>query len=302
MKRVASPPTLDGDLEDPAYQGAQEAQDFILLGAKKMASQKTVVKAVWCEDTLYLAAKLYEARMPLLRKLRTKDNDAVWTDDCFEIYIDPGHTRKKAFQLVVNPNGAKQDTSLKKRIDEAGFSDLKLTWRTAVKLHKDHWTVEAAIPLKLLSFQEVVPGTVWGVNFCRSEIPFGEKSFWNNTGEYFLRPERYAVLHFGDAPGNPQAITMDAPAKPEKVSLSGAIAGTDARSAREASLSGKEATLSIPISGKERKYTVDLRLASEDRETRFAVDVRNYHDGLLSCLWPSEERGNRLPILINYCG
>lgn len=307
MKRVSAPPVVDGDISDPAYQGAQEAEDFILMGGRKLATQKTVVKAVWCEDTLYLAVKLHEARMPLLRKLRTKDNDSVWTDDCFEIYIDPGHTRKKAFQLVMNPNGAKQDTSLKRRIDEAGFSDLKLTWKTAVKLHKDYWTLEAAIPLKLLSFQEVVPGTVWGVNFCRSEIPFGEKSYWNNTGEYFLRPERYAVLHFGDAPGNPQTIEMDAkkgelkvqfaPKKPKKVVLSGTIQGTGVESRQEALVTARENTLAIPVSGKERKYTVNIRLASEGKETVFASDVRNYRDGLLSCLWPSEERGNRLPIL-----
>ena len=307
VKKVFSPPIIDGNLDDAAYGNVPEAADFILLGGKRLATQKTAVKAVWCGDTLYIAAKLDEARMPLLRKLRTKDNDSVWSDDCFEIYLDPGHTRKRAFQLVVNPNGAKQDTSLKRRIDEAGFSDLKLSWKTAVKRFADHWTVEAAIPLKLLSFQEVKPGTVWGVNFCRSEIPFGEKSFWNNTGEYFLRPERYAILHFGDAPGNPQSIEADsrqggiritfAPDQPETIILSGKISGSNDATVRKINLSSKKKSALLPVSGKERKYSVDVCLSSPGKVSTFAVDFRNYRDGLLSCLWPSEERNNRLPIL-----
>ena len=306
VKEVSSPPKVDGNIDDAAYRDAPEAADFILLGGRKLAGEKTVVKAVWYKDSIYIAAKLYESRMPLLRRLRTKDNDSVWSDDCFEIYLDPGHTRKKAFQLVVNPNGVKQDTSLKRRIDEAGFSDLKLTWQTAVKLAKDHWTVEARIPLKLITFEEVKKGTVWGVNFCRSEIPSGEKSFWNNTGEYFFRPERYAIMHFGDAPGNPQSISLDsskgtltvafAPEKKENISVSGKIAGSEKVSSESKTLASP-GEITIPVAGKERKYTVLTSISNGENKSSFAVDVRNYQDGLLSTLWPCEERNNRLPIL-----
>ncbi|MBO7329525.1 MAG: hypothetical protein J6W00_12235 [Lentisphaeria bacterium] len=306
--QVDKPPVIDGDLNDAAYRNAPEAADFILIGGKKMASEKTVVKAVWHNDTIYIAAKLYESKMGLLRKLRTKDNDSVWTDDCFEIYFDPGHTRTKAFQLVVNPNGAKDDGSLKRRIDEAGFSDLKLTWQVKTRIAKDHWTVEAAIPLKLLSFQEVKPGTVWGINFCRSEIPGGEKSFWNNTGEYFFKPERYAVLHFGQAPGNLQSLAMDsksgtlklnfAPEKSEKINVEGKVRNENIAAEASGNMSaGKAGSIALSAYSKSRKYTVDVKVSSPASATSFAVDVRNYRDGLLSVLWPSEERGNRLPLL-----
>ena len=308
VRQVDKAPAIDGDLNDAAYRNAPEAADFIRLGGREFAREKTVVKAVRHGDTIYIAAKLYESKMALLRKLRTKDNDSVWTDDCFEIYFDPGHTRKKAFQLVVNPNGAKQDTSLKRRIDEAGFSDLKLTWKVKTRLAKDHWTVEAAIPLKLLSFAEVSDGTVWGINFCRSEIPSGEKSYWNNTGEYFFRPERYALLHFGQAPGNLQSIAMDnangalklefKPEKNETVTLSGTIAKTPVSAPVSANLTaGKSQHVVISAANKARKYTVDIDLKGKNSKTSFAVDVRNYQDGLLSVLWPSEERSNRMPIL-----
>lgn len=306
--QVDKPPVIDGDINDAAYRNAPIAADFIMLGGKKFASQQTEVKAVWHNDTIYIAAKLYESKMGLLRKLRTKDNDSVWTDDCFEIYFDPGHTRTKAFQLVVNPNGAKQDSSLKHRIDEAGFSDLKLSWQVKTRIADDHWTVEAAIPLKLLSFQEVKEGTVWGINFCRSEIPFGEKSFWNNTGEYFFKPERYAVLHFGQAPANLQSVAMDAstgslrlnfaPLKAEKVSVKGKIQSENITAQNEKSLVAvKEQTIAVQAQSKAMKYTVDVEIAASGKTTKFAVDVRNYRDGLLSVLWPSEERGNRLPLL-----
>ena len=306
VRQVAAPPVIDGLLDDAAYRDAPEAADFILLGARAFAGQKTVVKVVWHGDCIYIAAKLYESQMPLLRRQRTQDNDSVWSDDCFEMYFDPGHSRKKAFQLVVNPNGVKQDSSLKRRIDEAGFSDLKLSWDVAVHRAADYWTVEAKIPLKLLTFDEVVPGTVWGVNFCRSEIPSGEKSFWNNTGEYFFKPERYGIMHFGDAPGNPQTISMNsekgelaiefAPLAPVDLTLSGRVSGSENAVVQKVSLTGP-VTLSIPVSSKERKFTVQVDLGADGRHSSFAVDVRNYQDGLLSTLWPSEERNNRLPIL-----
>ncbi len=306
--QVDKPPVIDGDLNDAAYRNAPVAADFIMIGGKKFASQQTEVKAVWHKDTIYIAAKLYESKMGLLRKLRTKDNDSVWTDDCFEMYFDPGHTRTKAFQLVVNPNGAKQDGSLKHRIDEAGFSDLKLSWQVKTRIADNYWTVEAAIPLKLLSFQEVKEGTVWGINFCRSEIPYGEKSFWNNTGEYFFKPERYAVLHFGQVPANLQSVAMDAktgslklnfmPLKAEKVSVKGKIRGENATAQSEKTLvAAKEQGMGIQVQSKAMKYTVDVEIAASGKTAKFAVDVRNYRDGLLSVLWPSEERGNRLPLL-----
>ncbi len=306
--QVDKAPKIDGEINDEAYRNIPEASDFILMGGKGVAGEKTAVKAVWHKDTLYIAAKLYESRMPLLRKLRTRDNDSVWTDDCFEIYFDPGHTRQKAFQLVVNPNGAKQDSSLKRRIDEAGFSDLKLTWQVKTSLKRDHWCVEAAIPLKLLTFDEVKEGTVWGVNFCRSEIPSGEKSYWNNTGEYFFKPERYALLHFGKTPGNLQNVALDsdsgvlklefAPEKREKITLSGMIGKTPVSAPVPAVLeAGKVQMMKLPAQSAARKYTVDVTLSGKDKSTSFAVDVRNYRDGLLSVIWPSEERNNRLPIL-----
>ncbi len=307
VRRVTLPPVIDGRLDDAAYRDAPEAADFILLGGREFAGQKTVVKVVWHGDDIYVAAKLYESQMPLLRCLRTQNNDSVWTDDCFEMYFDPGHSRKKAFQLVVNPNGAKQDTSLLRRIDEAGFSDLQLSWDVAVQRAADYWTVEARIPLKLLTFDDVVPGTVWGVNFCRSEIPSGEKSFWNNTGEYFFRPERYAIMHFGDAPGNPQSIAMDnnngkltiafSPSSPVDLSVSAVVSGNDESLSHQRIRLTAPGEISIAANSNERKFTVMVNIGADGKNSSFAVDVRNYQDGLLSTLWPCEERNNRLPVL-----
>ncbi|MBQ4328501.1 MAG: hypothetical protein IJC27_02120 [Lentisphaeria bacterium] len=305
---VDEAPVIDGDINDAAYRNAPKAADFILLGGKSFASQQTEVKAVWHKDTIYIAAKLYESKMGLLRKLRNKDNDSVWTDDCFEMYFDPGHTRTQAFQLVVNPNGAKQDVSLKRRIDEAGFSDMKLSWQVKTRIADNYWTVEAAIPLKLLSFLEVKEGTVWGMNFCRSEIPYGEKSYWNNTGGYFFKPDRFAVMHFGQAPGNLQSVAMDsqsgtlklnfAPQKTEKISAQGTVRDENiSANASENLTSGKAHSIALKTHSKSRKYTVDVKVASPEKSTTFAVDVRNYRDGLFSVLWPCEDRGNRLPLL-----
>lgn len=279
----------------------------MLLRGSAMASQKTTVRALRHNDDLYVAVELYEDKMQLLRALRAKDGDSVWTDDCFEIYIDPMQGRKKAFQLIVNPNGARQDT-LKSRIDEAGFSELNLSWHAAVKRKADRWCAEIRIPLKLITFENVTDGTAWGINFCRSEIPHDEKSYWNNTGDYFLKPDRYGILVFGDAPGNPQTVCVDtsknqltmrfAPEKAETIEISGRTEGKDSAEIlpKAYSISTEENEISLPIVGSGR-FTTFVNLKSNDKNTAFAIDVKNYKEGLQSCLWPCEERKDRLPIL-----
>ena len=307
VKKAPKAPVLDGELDDDVYSLIPAARDFMLLTGNAMASQQTTVKVLQYGEDLYFAVNLAESKMPFIRALRSKDGDSVWTDDCFELYLDPGQGRKKAFQLIVNPNGAKQD-NLKSRIDEAGFSDLKLTWQTVVKRKGDRWCAEIKIPLKLITFAPVHEGTVWGVNFCRSEIPFNEKSYWNNTGDYFLKPDRYGILYFGEAPGNPQAVSVDAekhqmkirffPKSEEKVELSGHTEGKDGGAIHPQTISLTPGTqeIALPITGS-GKFTAFVNLKSGEKSGSFAIDVKNYKEGLQSCLWPCEERKDRLPIL-----
>jgi len=68
------------------------------------------------------------------------DEDQVVTDDCIELYLDPGRTRRTYVRLVVNPNGAHKVTGHAK-------------WKWACGRETEAWVVEVAAAWSGLSAQ-----------------------------------------------------------------------------------------------------------------------------------------------------
>ncbi|MBQ6472794.1 MAG: carbohydrate binding family 9 domain-containing protein, partial [Victivallales bacterium] len=302
------PPVIDGKLDDAAWHGVSPLTGFICIGGRRFATQQTFVRICRDAENLYLGAELQESQMNLIRRLRTRRNDQIWTDDSFEVFIDPGLTQKKAYHFIVNPNGARQD-DLKARIDEAGFAELRLDWEAATSLQESGWTVELKIPFRLLTFSEITPQSAWGINFCRSEIPLGEKSYWNNTGEYFYAPAKYGVMFFAQVPGGLQAIRMPMgengmrltfmPAQETSVTVSAEIHAGERHETFPAVIHGigpGETTIQFPVQAY-RQYRVLSRVTEGANSAEFSLVARHYAPGLHSALWPPEERDNCLPIL-----
>jgi len=182
--RVDSPITVDGKLDEPAWQ-RPGVSGFIQQDPHegKPASERTEVWVAYDRDKLYVAARLFDkAPGSISRRLCRRDSrvTAKWyrhqsggnysflinllDSDWFEFHVDPYHDHVSGFWFAVNPAGSICDGTLYS--DNRRSSTWDGVWDAAAKIDDKGWTVEMAIPFSQLRFSRRQSST-WGVNFCR---------------------------------------------------------------------------------------------------------------------------------------
>src|SRR5262249_53510417 len=85
--RAAKPITIDGKLDDPAWQCAPWTADFVDIEgpAKPKPRFRTRVKMLWDERYLYIGAELEE---PHVWGTLTKHDSVIFNDNDFEVFLD----------------------------------------------------------------------------------------------------------------------------------------------------------------------------------------------------------------------
>ncbi|HOF88126.1 MAG TPA: sugar-binding protein, partial [Armatimonadota bacterium] len=212
VAKLAGAPKVDGELSDPAWQGAAKLADFVLLGKTTLASQPTEVLIGHDAEHLYLGITCWEARMAgLIAEYGEKDRDcAVFLDDSVEIFLRP--TPALQWHLAINALGARFDA--RGLTAETENASLNLPWTAAVQRKSNRWIVEIAIPFSALVPDPPGPASDWGFNVCRNEKPHGETSTWAPLSAMrFHLPEEFARLRFPHGP----APATDTPIDPHLV-------------------------------------------------------------------------------------
>ena len=307
---LPSPPVIDGRLDDPAWKYAAKLDHFMTIAGKGFAKQQTLVQVGRDAENLYLSAELRENKLPFIRKTKTRKNDMVWTDDCLEIFIDPGLMQKNPHQFTVNALGTRQDNLLRK-IDEAWFPGNRLDWEASAVIGTDAWYVEVKIPWRLLAEHMPEEGSAWGFNVCRNQSPDRELSYWNNTGEFFGRAEGFGILLFSTLKSPLSGITADTGQNRVVCHFAKACSGSVIRmelrqdgktlSSEEKPLpdSDRAVSVSFPVPiEKAGTYLFHTRIREEaGRNVSFDLPLKTYSRGIASSAWPAEERGNVLHLM-----
>lgn len=176
--------TMDGNLQESAWQNASWTTDFVdIEGTKKPLPEfKTQVKMLWNDSTLFIAAKLKE---PQVWATQTNHDDIIFKDNDFEIFIDPDNNAHQYFEIEINALNKIFDLFLPKPYRNGG--DALISWdlsklKTGVQIQgtlnnptdaDEGWTVEMAVPLQELRmgfpFNKPEEGTTWRINFSRVE-------------------------------------------------------------------------------------------------------------------------------------
>lgn len=212
---AATPPVIDGRLDEAAWQAAQVVGNF--RAAWRPAGQRTPptatkVRLLWDWEFLYFAAEMEDAD---LFATETEDDGALWTGDVFELFFKPRSDRPGYYEFEFNPTNAKLDMYLPARAAD-GYKrharDRKFHLETAVGLRgtlnqRDNtdrgWMVEGRIPWS--DFQPTggrpAAGDVWQHAMCRYDYSVGlrDPALSSNaplTQASFHRYEDYAPLTF----------------------------------------------------------------------------------------------------------
>jgi len=170
-RRLASPPTLDGVLNE--WMVPPSADEFRLLGEAGKPTQETQVWIGYDELALYLAFRCLEDKIGELRAVVTEPDDEVWSDDDAAIFLDPGASRGTYYQLEINLLGTVYDSFINDNTWSSGAT-------ASGKTETDAWTLEVAVPWSGLG-RKPRPGDRWGINLGRQEKPHSETSTITTT-------------------------------------------------------------------------------------------------------------------------
>ena len=160
------PPVIDGDLRDPAWDGATLLGPLVQTVPRPGAepSEPTEVRVLVDATTFYVSLLCLDSAPGLIRDSQMKRDANLDPDDRVELLIDPFLDKRNGFWFQIGAGGSKGDalitkngSSFNKRWDGIWFGRARVTERG--------WQAEMAIPIATLSFD---PGaTAWGFNLRR---------------------------------------------------------------------------------------------------------------------------------------
>ena len=189
---IDAAPKIDGDLDDAAWAKAASTTTF-KTGDGADPSVKTKLLVAQDKDTLYVAIVCTEkgGTDKLTVGFKGHDEDGIWQDDSVELFIDPTNKRQSYYQIIVNSKGATWD------VYHAEINAPDASWepkyKTAVKVGKESWVVEYALPLSIFN-RTATSGDTWAFNVLRNAQGPGESIYFSPTGGTAHDPAKFGTL------------------------------------------------------------------------------------------------------------
>jgi hypothetical protein len=239
--RAASPPRIDGRLDDDAWHSAPWTDAFVDIegAAKPKPPLQTRAKMLWDDTYFYVGAELDE---PHVWATLTEHDSVIFRDDDFEVFIDPNGDNHEYYEFEINALGTFWDLLLPRPYKDGGLAvngweipGLKSAVSVAGTLNdpKDtdtRWSVELAFPWRALGELARRPsppkdGDQWRVNFSRVEWPvqiaggaYGKPAgahesnwVWSPQGVVNMhRPETWGYVQFSTGRPGTVAFVPDA--------------------------------------------------------------------------------------------
>lgn len=195
---------IDGRPDEETWMDACKGGEFWqkLPYFAPAADPKTEVMLCHDDDFLYVAARCFQSQDPVIQSLR---RDVYWDNDGIAIILDPQNTRTNAYLFGITAAGAQWDAINAQTSDVN--ADWSNKWYSAVDVQDSLWSMEMAIPLKILKYNKGVGE--WGMNFVRNHMNENEYHNWTAVPESFWPPD----------PAFAGALVFQEPPEPKKGSF-----------------------------------------------------------------------------------
>ena len=170
---------LDGTPDEAAWAAADSVSDFITALPRPgyPASERTVVRVLYDETTLYIGAYMFDSEPESLHSPGLEQDFPTHAADMFGVSIDSYLSRQNGVMFGVSPAGALFDAQ-----SEGDSRYINRSWegvvRVATAVHGDGWSAELAIPFTTLRFEAGTTDAGWGMNFLRRIRRINEDSYW----------------------------------------------------------------------------------------------------------------------------
>ena len=173
----ASPPVIDGVIDEDVWNKAEWAGDFIewLPDENTPPHQPSKFKILYDQKNLYFAMRCYDSEVDKIdARLSRRDG---FVGDRVAIVLDSYNDKRTAFTFVVNAAGVKGDELISDNGNNIDDSWNPI-WYTATNIDDEGWTAEMRIPLTQIKFGQAEE-QVWGLQVSRMVFRENEWSVWD---------------------------------------------------------------------------------------------------------------------------
>jgi uncharacterized protein DUF5916/cellulose/xylan binding protein with CBM9 domain len=167
VERAASPVTVDGVLDDAAWQRATVVELKYETRPKENLPPDVATETLltYDGDFLYVGFRAHDPDPSAIRA-HLLDRDRAFSDDFVGIVLDTFNDERRAFEFFVNPLGVQMDLFMD---DVSGNEDdsWDAIWHSAGKINETGYAVEIAIPWSSLRFPRTEGEQTWGFDALR---------------------------------------------------------------------------------------------------------------------------------------
>ncbi len=187
-------PVIDGVLDDEVWASASEVEGFVQFEPEfgKASPFRTVVLIGVTSEVLYVAFRNFDPDPGRIAAAVTSRDGDLERDDSVTVLLDTFQNGRTAYFFATNPLGVQTDGTVADN-GRTVETEWDAAWKCASMRTADGWTVEFAIPFKMLRFKggdEVS----WGVNFQLRVPRRLETSVWSGPGESEWRVSEFGAL------------------------------------------------------------------------------------------------------------
>ncbi len=183
---VATPPTLDGLLNEAVWRNAPVAGGFLQRDPNQgmAASEQTEVQVLYDSENLYFGVVCSDSQADGIRATELRRDNRFNNDDSFAIILDTFHDHRNSFLFRVNPKGTQYDALITEEGRDVNASwDEK--WEVETQVNEEGWSAEIKIPLKSLRYSTALENPTFGIDFERVIRRKNEFNYWNNYSRDF---------------------------------------------------------------------------------------------------------------------
>lgn len=175
-RKTDEPIKIDGNPDDATWQNISPVSGFItstpVFG--KEASQKTEVKIVYDNSSVYVLAYMFDHPGNIKRHLTARDEVDDKDVDVFSVGLDTYNDKQNAFRFKVSAAGVQED----EKISTVEDGTWNAVWESKVSMRKDGWIAEIKIPFSAIRFSKNTFQS-WGIQFTRFRRVNNELSTWS---------------------------------------------------------------------------------------------------------------------------
>jgi hypothetical protein len=179
--RVIESIEVDGILNEPAWEKAQEANDLMEVKAWRSGSEsaRTSVKILFDDDFIYIGFICFDSQPDKIESYATEKDMDLRDDDSVFVLIEALYDRDHYYYFGTNLNGTQSDgrVNLDGRAADPAWNGI---WRCAAQKTDSGWNVEIAIDLTSLEYKSKAE-KVLGISLSRIVPRMLESSFWSGV-------------------------------------------------------------------------------------------------------------------------